>query len=81
VKVGVVGVEGMMTLPNIGALVPVRLKERIACIALPVPPDSSLKVLPLSTARCGTFYSFDGGSFIPRTPLTSQFQVWSGGTN
>jgi len=45
-----------------------RLEDRIACTALPVPtPD--LKVPPPATARCGPIRTCEGGSFMKDLPL------------
>ena len=44
-----------------------RLEDRIACTALPVPtPD--LKVPPPATARCGPIRICEGGSFMKDLP-------------
>ena len=86
-NVGVVGIEGMMTLPKIGALVwdcmysfttaciaKIACIDKIACIALPVlPPD--LEVLPPATPRCGLIFIFEEGSFIWRNPV-DPMPVW-----
>jgi len=66
VKVGGVVVEGMMRLEGWGTCV--RLQDRIACTALPVPtPD--LEMPTPATARCGRIRIFEGGSPNGQPPL------------